>query len=207
LPAIASYQSTGWNVYGGTSASAPLIAAVYALAGTPGASDYPASYPYSHPGNLFDVTSGNNGACGAPICNAGTGWDGPTGLGTPNGASAFAAGSSSAVSVANPGNQTTKVGTAASLQLSASGGSGSYTWSATGLPADLSINAASGLISGTPTTAGTSSVTVTARDSAGATGSTSFTWTVSSTTGCTASQLRATRASSRVTRYGRPARE
>ncbi|MCW2643280.1 MAG: hypothetical protein JWP76_5586 [Dactylosporangium sp.] len=184
-----SYQSTGWNVYGGTSASAPLIAAVYALAGTPGASDYPASYPYSHPGNLFDVTSGNNGTCGAPMCNAGTGWDGPTGLGTPNGASAFTAGSSSAVSVANPGNQTTKVGTAVSLQLSASGGSGSYTWSATGLPAGLSINAANGLISGTPTTAGTSSVTVTARDSAGATGSTSFTWTVGSTTGCTASQL------------------
>jgi len=57
---------------------------------TPGASDYPASYPYSHASNLFDVTSGSNGTCSiSVICNAGTGWDGPTGLGTPNGVGAF----------------------------------------------------------------------------------------------------------------------
>ena len=87
-----TYGGTGWAVYGGTSASAPIIASVYALAGTPGAGDYPASYPYSHTGNLFDVTSGNNGTCGAPMCTAGTGWDGPTGLGTPNGTAAFTAG-------------------------------------------------------------------------------------------------------------------
>src|SRR5206468_8743775 len=122
-----------WAVYGGTSASAPIIASVYALAGTPGAADFPASYPYAHPGNLFDVTSGSNGGCGAPICNAGTGWDGPTGLGTPNGTAAFKAGGTSGVTVTNPGNQSTKVGTAVNLALQASGGTGSYTWSATGL--------------------------------------------------------------------------
>ena len=66
-----SYQATGWNVYGGTSASAPIVASVYALAGTPGTADYPASYPYSHTSNLFDVTSGTNGSCGAPICHRG----------------------------------------------------------------------------------------------------------------------------------------
>jgi hypothetical protein len=87
-----TYGASGWSVYGGTSASAPIIASVYALAGTPGASDYPASYPYAHQGNLYDVTAGNNGSCGAPICTAGTGWDGPTGLGTPHGTAAFAAG-------------------------------------------------------------------------------------------------------------------
>ncbi|HEX6500667.1 MAG TPA: S53 family peptidase [Micromonosporaceae bacterium] len=87
-----TYGASGWNVYGGTSAAAPIIAAVYALAGTPGSSDYPAAYPYSHQSNLFDVTSGNNGSCGAPMCTAGSGWDGPTGLGTPNGTAAFAAG-------------------------------------------------------------------------------------------------------------------
>ncbi|WP_410011379.1 hypothetical protein [Streptomyces nigrescens] len=38
-----TYQASGWNVYGGTSASAPFIAGVYALAGTPGADDVPAS--------------------------------------------------------------------------------------------------------------------------------------------------------------------
>ena len=84
-----TYGASGWSVYGGTSAAAPIIASVYALAGTPGSSDFPASYPYAHPGSLFDVTSGNNGSCGAPLCTAGTGWDGPTGLGTPNGTAAF----------------------------------------------------------------------------------------------------------------------
>jgi len=84
-----TYGASGWSVYGGTSASAPIIAGVYALAGTPGSADYPASYPYAHQSNLFDVTSGSNGSCGAPICTAGSGWDGPTGLGTPNGVSAF----------------------------------------------------------------------------------------------------------------------
>jgi putative cell wall-binding protein len=81
--------SSGWHVYGGTSAAAPIIASVYALAGTPGASDQPNAYPYSHTSSLYDVTSGTNGACSTILCSAGTGWDGPTGLGTPNGTAAF----------------------------------------------------------------------------------------------------------------------
>ena len=81
--------------------------------------------------------------------------------------------------VTNPGNQTGTVGTAATLQIQASDPNGqTLTYSATGLPAGLSINASSGLISGTPTTAGTSSVTVTAKNTSTATGSTTFTWTV-----------------------------
>ena len=52
------------------------------------------------------------------------------------------------------------------------------TYSATGLPAGLSVNAATGLISGTPTTVGTSTVNVTVADTTGVTGATSFTWTV-----------------------------
>jgi len=80
----------GWQVYGGTSVASSIIASVYALAGTPGASDNPNAYPYSHTSSLFDVTTGNNGACSpAVLCTAGTGWDGPTGLGTPNGTAAF----------------------------------------------------------------------------------------------------------------------
>jgi subtilase family serine protease len=187
-----TYGGSGWAVYGGTSASSPIIASVYALAGTPGASDTPAAYPYSHAGNLYDVTSGSNGSCSVAVqCTAGAGWDGPTGLGTPNGTAAFTAGTSTGgVTVTNPGDKTGVVGTAASLQLSASGGSGGYTWTATGLPAGLTIST-SGLISGTPTTAGTYSVTATAKDSAGATGSTTFTWTITTSGGggCTGQLL------------------
>src|SRR5450631_149519 len=85
-----TYQAPGWQVYGGTSASAPIIASVYALAGAPGASDSPNAYPYSHTSSLYDVTSGNNGTCSPGVlCTAGTGWDGPTGLGAPHGSAAF----------------------------------------------------------------------------------------------------------------------
>ncbi len=88
---VAVYHG-GWGVYGGTSASAPIVAAVYALAGTPGASDYPNTYPYQHSDSLNDVTAGSNGSCGATaLCTARAGWDGPTGLGTPAGADAFSA--------------------------------------------------------------------------------------------------------------------
>ena len=87
-------------------------------------------------------------------------------------------GGSTGVSVSNPGNQTGTVGTAASLQLSASGGTSPYTWTATGLPDRPVHHSASGLISGTPSAAGTFSVTATAKDSTGTTGSASFTWTI-----------------------------
>ena len=89
-----TYQAPGWAQYGGTSLSAPLIAATYALGGNPVAGSYPNSYPYSAPaGGLNDVTTGINGTC-APtyLCSAVAGYDGPTGLGTPNGTSAFSAG-------------------------------------------------------------------------------------------------------------------
>jgi hypothetical protein len=95
------------------------------------------------------------------------------------------------VTVTNPGSQTGTVGTAASLQISAtdSASGQTLTYSATGLPAGLSISSSSGLISGTPTTAGTSSVTVTATDTTGASGSATFTWTISAAAGCGSQQL------------------
>ena len=87
-----SYGSTdgaNWYVFGGTSVSAPIVASVYALASnliTYG------EYPYSHTGSLFDVVSGSNGGCikrKAYLCTGVTGYDGPSGLGTPNGVGAF----------------------------------------------------------------------------------------------------------------------
>jgi hypothetical protein len=95
------------------------------------------------------------------------------------------------VTVTNPGSQTSTAGTAASLQIAATDtAGGTLSYSATGLPAGLSISAATGKISGTPTTAGSGTVTVTATDSTGPSGSASFTWTVSTAgTGCTAAQL------------------
>ncbi len=189
-----SYSEGGWLEVGGTSASSPMIAATFALAGTPASGTYPSSYPYSHTSNLFDVTSGANGSCGGTyLCTAETGYDGPTGLGTPDGTAAFTSGSTAnTVTVTNPGNQTGTVGTAASLQISAtdSASGQTLTYSATGLPAGLSINSSTGLITGTPTTATTYSVTVTATDTTGAHGSATFTWVISSSGGgCTAAQL------------------
>jgi len=80
---------SGWFQVGGTSLASPLIAAVYALAGTP-ASDVAGSVPYANAGLLHDVTSGSDGSCGGTyLCTAGPGYDAPTGLGTPDGLGAF----------------------------------------------------------------------------------------------------------------------
>lgn len=86
----------GWLQVGGTSLSAPLVAAMYALAGDPAPNTYPVTYPYAYTGDsgLNDVTEGANDSCADITCTAGPGYDGPTGLGTPNGVSALAFGTS-----------------------------------------------------------------------------------------------------------------
>ncbi len=84
-----TFGNSGWLVFGGTSVASPIIAGVYALAGN-SAVTTAGSYPYSHTSSLFDVTSGSNGLCGGSyLCTALPGYDGPTGLGSPNGTSAF----------------------------------------------------------------------------------------------------------------------
>jgi subtilase family serine protease len=85
-----TYENYGsnWDVYGGTSASSPIIAGAYALAGNAARID--GSYLYSHAANLNDVTDGSNGTSQpAYLSTAGAGFDGPTGLGTPDGIGAF----------------------------------------------------------------------------------------------------------------------
>jgi hypothetical protein len=104
----------GWVPIGGTSLASPIVASVFALAGGSGGVNYPAQTIYEHLGTpaLHDVTSGSNGECGKPfnelagesscttaeeaaqcsekrICLAGTGYDGPSGVGTPDGIAAF----------------------------------------------------------------------------------------------------------------------
>jgi hypothetical protein len=95
------------------------------------------------------------------------------------------------VTVTNPGSQTGTVGTAVNLQIQASDSSTSatLTYSATGLPAGLSINSSTGDITGTPTTAANNSVTVTATDNTGASGSASFSWTINPASSCNGGQL------------------
>ncbi len=91
-------ELSGWGQYGGTSLSSPLVAAMYALAGTPTPGTYPVTYPYQATASINDITSGTNGSCGNVLCQAGPGWDGPTGVGTPNGVAALTQGPAGEVS-------------------------------------------------------------------------------------------------------------
>jgi subtilisin family serine protease len=155
-------NDTATNTISGTSMATPHVVGAAALILGANASFTPAQVATA----MFNAATPNK------ITNPGTG--------SPNRLlfSRTGGGNPGAPAVSNPGNQTGTVGSPVSLQLSASGGAPPYTWSATGLPAGLSINASTGLISGTPTTAGTSSVTASARDTAGQSGSTSFSWTI-----------------------------
>ena len=138
-----TYGGSGWAVYGGTSAAAPIIASVYALAGTPGATDKPGSDPYANTANLNDVTVGNNGTCAQTLlCTAAAGWDGPTGLGTPNGVAAFTAGGGAAPATPSPSpirarRRGPSAPRPACRSSATDSGGAALTYSATGLPTGL----------------------------------------------------------------------
>jgi hypothetical protein len=187
---VAVYDSTasgsrtaGWGVAGGTSVSASIITSVYALAGLPTIGTYPGSYLYQsgHASDLYPVTSGTDGTCEtnrAYLCTAQAGYNGPAGLGTPDGTTAFTdSATGDEVTIPDPGTQDYKTGAAVSVPMDAadSAGGAVLTYTAPGLPAGLTINSGTGLISGTLTsTTGTSDVTVTATDNARASGSVTF---------------------------------
>jgi hypothetical protein len=83
VAAVYNAANGGFIEVGGTSAASPFVAGVYVSYGL-GAQG--PSYSYSHTANFNDVKSGKNGTCTTTLCKSGTGWDGPTGNGTPNGA-------------------------------------------------------------------------------------------------------------------------
>ena len=144
---------------------------------TPGTSGGSFDLSTGHGTFAVQTTWGNDGAGGAGACEA---------------SHAIVTNPGNTVTVTNPGNQPGTVGTAVSLQIHAtdSASGQTLTYGASGLRAGLSINSSTGLISGTPTTAATSSVTVTAKDTTNASGSASFTWTINAAGGgCTAKQL------------------
>ena len=80
---VAVYANGAWGIVGGTSASSPLVAAIYA---TTHHNAEIGEFAYTHADLFFDVAAGTNGTCGSILCQAGVGWDGPTGIGSPNAA-------------------------------------------------------------------------------------------------------------------------
>jgi hypothetical protein len=175
-----------WLEIGGTSVSTAIITGVYALAGTPAPGTYPASYPYRDADALFDVVGGSNGTCEPTrsyLCNAVRGYNGPTGLGTPDGVGAFGDHGALPVTLQDPGTQDVGAGARFWLRitgLDARQQATSLAYGATGLPRGLSIRATPGstdaVISGMlPQAPASQGVTVTARDGVtGQTGSVHF---------------------------------
>jgi Putative Ig domain len=135
----------------------------------------------NYAGGFTDITSGENDLTGSNFGQfaAGPGFDMATGLGSPNGSVLTGALCADSVSLGNPGPQHSTLNTPVSLQIKGSDTRGaSVHFSASGLPAGLSINSTSGQITGRPRHVGTSNVTVTADNAVGATAHATFPWTI-----------------------------
>lgn len=85
------YQGGTWWNGGGTSLATPIIASLFALAGNHMDPQVIYDNAAADPASFVDITSGSNGSCGNVLCNAGAGWDGPTGIGTPAGLAGLSA--------------------------------------------------------------------------------------------------------------------
>jgi hypothetical protein len=175
-----SYDQGGWIEVGGTSEAAAIITATYALAGPAASGAYPAEFLYQHPGDLNDITSGSDGTCNVSyLCTARPGYDGPTGLGTPDGTGAFQAVDHTVV-VTKPGGKHSRKGvriTPLRVRAHDSHRGAVLTFRATGLPPGLKMSKG-GVIYGKPAATGSYRVKVYATDATGMTGSVKVRWTV-----------------------------
>jgi hypothetical protein len=187
----AMYYDGSWENTWGTSAATPTWASLIALAnashachGSPIGFANPVLYRVAgsraYASTFNDVTTGSNDFVNtnAGLFPAGSGYDMATGLGTPIGA-ALAGALCDTVTVVNPGTQTSRMGDTVELPVTGTSSSGaSLRYAATGLPSGLSIGASTGVVSGSPTTVGASSVSVVVTSTDGATAIRTFSWIV-----------------------------
>jgi len=151
--------SAGWLIFGGTSVAAPIVASVDALAGGRSPASAYGSFAYNNPTRFNDVTSGSNGSCGGSyLCTGVIGYDGPTGIGTPNGVAATAPPptTSDFSLTASPSSGSAVAGAALSTQIATavtSGSAQSITFSAGGLPAGVTASfSPASVTAGSPST-------------------------------------------------------
>jgi subtilase family serine protease len=185
------YYDGNWSSIGGTSAAAPVWAALIALAnaspacsGTSVGFANPALYRAAgspqYASYFNDVIAGNNdftGSNGGKF-SAGPGYDMGSGLGSPI-ASALALPLCETVTLTNPGPQASILGHRVRLHITATdAANASLTFRAPGLPSGLSIDHATGVVAGKPRRAGVSTVVVSATDTAGRTNTISFPWRI-----------------------------
>jgi hypothetical protein len=170
---LAVYDTTGyagWQTVGGTSLSSPVIASTFALAGGSNGVAYPAQTLYAHEGEsgLRDTLEGSNGFCGELlICNAAKGYDGPTGVGTPNGISAFVPGTSvPVVTGVAPAEGTTAGGT--SVTVTGINLAGAHAVAFGGTPATITSDSSTSITAISPAH-GAGRVNVTVTNSSGST--------------------------------------
>ena len=205
-PGVAVYDATGsggWAVYGGTSVASPLVASMFAQGGSATAQSL-----YQNPSQLNDVVSGQTASCGSYLCKAQAGYDGPTGLGTPNGLGAL--GGSSGPPPANdfslavaPTSGSVVAGSATSATISTAvtaGSAQSVSLSASGAPPGVTVSESPATVTAggssilsisttAATAAGQYAITVTGTAASGS-HSTAYTLTVTAPSGsCTAKQL------------------
>jgi hypothetical protein len=134
-------------------------------------------------GNFDDITSGNNGWDSVSGFSAAPGYDMASGLRTPIVASLAPALCGDLVTVAQPPSQNSDTTTNESLQLSATSSAGTAVgYGAADLPPGRALDPATGEISGTPTAAGSWTVTVSATDASGSVGDADFNWVVTGLT-------------------------